>query len=68
MKEIGYGEDYKYAHEFEDAFTPQQYLPLKLSKQIFYTPTNRGYERMIKVRLDKWRELTAQFSLQKKDT
>jgi putative ATPase len=61
MKEIGYGEGYKYAHEFEDAYTPQQYLPEKIRHHIFYMPTNRGYERMIKVRLDKWRELAAQF-------
>jgi putative ATPase len=61
MKEIGYGEGYKYAHDFEDAFAPQQYLPEKLRNQIFYAPTDRGYERMIKARLDKWRELTAKF-------
>jgi putative ATPase len=61
MKDIGYGEGYKYAHDFDEAFAPQQYLPDKLSRFTFYTPTDRGYERMIKARLDKWRELTAKF-------
>jgi len=60
MKDAGYGEGYKYAHDFEDAFAPQRYLPLELGNQFFYTPTTRGYEKMIKARLDKWRELTAQ--------
>jgi putative ATPase len=68
MKDIGYGEGYKYAHDFEDAFAPQQYLPDKLSRYTFYTPTDRGYERMIKARLDKWRELTAKFKKKETDT
>jgi putative ATPase len=54
MKDLGYGKDYKYAHNFEDAYTPQEYLPEKLEGQAYYVPTERGYEKVIKERLEKW--------------
>ena len=57
MKDFGYGKNYKYAHNYEDAIVPQEYLPDKLKGQHFYLPTNRGFEKTIKDRLDKWREL-----------
>lgn len=57
MKDIGYGKDYKYAHNYKDAFVPQNHLPEKLQNQIFYTPTSRGYEKIVKERLEKWRAL-----------
>lgn len=57
MKEIGYGKDYKYAHDYKEGFTPQDYLPEKLQGKIYYSPTDRGYEKTIKQRLEKWRNL-----------
>ncbi|MBN1843424.1 MAG: replication-associated recombination protein A [Deltaproteobacteria bacterium] len=57
MKDLGYGKGYKYAHNFQDAYVPQTYLPEKLGGQVFYTPTDRGYEKIIKERLEKWRRL-----------
>ena len=57
MKDLGYGKDYKYAHKFKGAYTPQDYLPERLQGTIFYSPTNRGYEKTIKDRLTKWRRL-----------
>ncbi len=57
MKEIGYGKDYKYAHDYREGFTPQDYLPEKLQGKIYYSPTDRGYEKIIKQRLEKWRKL-----------
>jgi putative ATPase len=57
MKDIGYGKDYKYAHNYKDAFVPQDHLPEKLQNEIFYTPTTRGYEKIVKERLDRWRAL-----------
>jgi putative ATPase len=59
MKDLGYGQDYKYAHNYQDAFTPQDYLPEELQGRLYYTPTERGYEKIIKQRLDKWRRLKA---------
>jgi putative ATPase len=57
MKDIGYGRGYQYAHDFKDAFTPQDYLPDELRGRIFYQPSGRGYERTVKERLERWREL-----------
>ncbi len=57
MKDIGYGKDYKYAHNYQDAFVAQEYLPEKLKGQCFYEPSGRGYEKVIKQRLDDWRRL-----------
>ena len=57
MKEIGYGKDYKYAHDYKEGFIPQDYLPEKLQGKFFYFPTDRGYEKIIKQRLEKWRRL-----------
>ncbi len=57
MKDLGYGQDYKYAHSYEDAFVPQDYLPDELKGRLFYSPTERGYEKIIKQRLDKWRRM-----------
>ncbi len=59
MKDIGYAQGYKYAHSYKDAYVPQDYLPEKLKGSIFYTPTDRGYEKVIKERLNKWRALKA---------
>jgi len=57
MKELGYGKDYKYAHDYEEAFTPQDYLPAELTGRVYYRPADRGYEKTIKSRLDKWRSI-----------
>ncbi len=57
MKDLGYGKGYKYAHDFQDAYVPQAYLPEALRGQVFYVPTERGYEKTIKERLEKWRRL-----------
>jgi putative ATPase len=55
MKELGYGRDYKYAHDYRDGFIAQHYLPEQLRNSIYYHPQNRGYEKQIKQRLDHWR-------------
>ena len=57
MKELGYGSDYRYAHNYEDAYAPQEYLPDKLKGQVYYRPTDRGYEKLIRERLEKWKKI-----------
>ncbi len=57
MEHLGYGKGYQYAHDYKDAFTPQEHLPDQLAGTIYYSPTQRGYEKTIKERLDKWRML-----------
>jgi len=62
MKNLGYGRGYKYAHDFPDAHVPQEYLPDRLRGQIYYNPTNRGYEKIIGDRLAQWRKLRTELS------
>jgi putative ATPase len=59
MGDLGYGKDYKYAHDFADAYVPQEYLPEKLRGEIYYEPRDRGYEKIIRQRVMKWRKLRA---------
>ncbi len=48
MKEIGYGKEYKYAHDYQNHFVEENYLPDELSGTQFYFPTEQGQERKIK--------------------
>ena len=56
MKNLGYGKDYKYAHNYENAVVAQEYLPDKLKGHRFYEPTERGYEKTIKQLLGYWKK------------
>ena len=56
MKNLGYGKDYKYAHNYKNAIVAQEYLPDKLKRCQFYQPTDRGYEKTIKRVLEFWRK------------
>jgi putative ATPase len=67
MKELGYGKDYKYAHDFENGFVPQTHLPEELKDEAFYEPTNRGYEKIIRERLTEWRKLRKSMMQDKKE-
>lgn len=51
MKEIGYGKEYKYPHDFEHHFIEENYLPEELKNQIYYQPTEQGQEKNLKERL-----------------
>ncbi|OQX77506.1 MAG: AAA family ATPase [Bacteroidetes bacterium 4484_249] len=51
MKEIGYGKGYKYAHEYENNFTEQEFLPDKIKGKIIYEPGNNAREKEIRARL-----------------
>ncbi len=44
MKELGYGDDYKYSHDFSNNFVNQEYMPQEMSGQVFYTPGNNSRE------------------------
>lgn len=57
MKDLDYGKGYQYSHDSPDGLVEQSHLPEALEKQHFYAPTTRGYESIIKDRLDKWRQL-----------
>ena len=51
MKDLGYGKDYKYAHNFEDHYVEQEHLPGSLKGKQFYVPGDLGFERQISARL-----------------
>jgi putative ATPase len=53
---LGHGKGYKYPHEHQDHFTPQQYLPRDVLGTYFYAPSDQGYEAVVADRLDRWRE------------
>ena len=57
MKEIGYGNEYKYSHDFENNFAEQEFLPEDLSGHRLYEPQNNPRESADRIRLKKlWKE------------
>ncbi|GMQ64943.1 replication-associated recombination protein A [Vallitalea maricola] len=46
-KKLGHGTGYKYAHDYENHYVEQQYLPDELVDEIYYNPTDQGYEKKI---------------------
>ncbi len=57
MKDMEYGKGYKYSHNYKDGYAVQEYLPDDLAKQQFYSPTDRGYENIVKKRLEGWHKI-----------
>ena len=57
MQQLGYGAGYAYDHEAEEAFSGQNYFPEGLSREHFYQPRDRGFEREIAKRLAYWDKL-----------
>ena len=57
MKELGYHTGYQYAHDSEDAYLPQEYLPERLRGTVLYEPGRFGFEKEISKRLAWWAEL-----------
>ncbi len=53
MKSLGYGGGYKYPHNFEGNYVPEEYLPEKLKARRFYRPSQNGFEEELSRRLDK---------------
>ncbi len=54
MRELGYGKDYKYSHEYPGGFVEQQFLPDNLKDRTYYRPRDSGSERAIRERLNSW--------------
>ena len=57
MKDLGYGDGYQYDHNTDDGFSGQDYFPADIDRIEFYVPTDRGFEREVKKRLDYWDKL-----------
>jgi putative ATPase len=56
MEKLGYGKDYRYAHDFPDHVVEQQHLPKQLAGRKYYSPSESGYEKEINERLKIWAE------------
>ena len=54
MKELDYGKEYKYAHDYPNSYVEQEYLPDEIKGHIFYQPKDTGFEKTIKERLKYW--------------
>lgn len=55
MKEQGYGKGYMYDHDAKNAFSGQNYFPMK--REYYYKPVERGFEREIRRRMDWWKKI-----------
>ena len=56
MQKLGYGKDYKYAHNYAEHIVEQEHLPKELLGKRYYTPSDSGYEKEIKERLKFWED------------
>ena len=60
MKDLEYGKDYQYAHDERDAIAAMECLPPTLAERKYYRPTERGFEKEIKRRMDGWQKIKSQ--------
>ena len=57
MKELGYGDEYKYSHDFANNFVEQEFLPDAISKKPLYVPGNNSRENSIREFLkNRWKD------------
>jgi putative ATPase len=67
MKDLGYGKDYRYAHDEADAFAAgETYLPDGMPEVSWYRPTERGLEGRIREKLDDLRRRNAEAGRKRK--
>jgi putative ATPase len=53
MKELGYGHEYRYAHDEPDAYAAgERYFPEDMPEEVYYQPVDRGLEIKIKEKLE----------------
>jgi putative ATPase len=67
MEELGYGAGYKYAHAYEHAYVPQDYLPEALKGARWYEPGELGYEKTIAERMELWRQVRERIARETKN-
>ena len=56
MKNVGYGKGYAYDHDADEAFSGQDYWPEGMNREVFYEPSDRGFEARVRERLEYWEE------------
>jgi putative ATPase len=60
MKQLDYGKGYEYAHDDPEGTAAMDCLPASLAGKKYYRPTERGFEKEIKRRLDGWEQIKKQ--------
>lgn len=57
MKELGYGDEYKYSHDYANNFAEQEFLPTEISETRFFEPADNARERELRVFLkNRWKD------------
>lgn len=56
MKDFGYGRGYRYPHNFDGNYVPQDYRPPRLQGRVYYEPSDNGLEAELKARLERYRK------------
>jgi putative ATPase len=62
MKNLGYGKDYQYAHNYQEKVTNMQCLPDNLVGRSWYKPTDQGFEARLRTRLEEIRKIKSHAS------
>jgi putative ATPase len=57
MKNVGYGQGYKYAHDYQEKITDMSCLPDNLAGRTYYHPTDQGFEQRLRQRLAEIRNI-----------
>ena len=57
MKKLSYGQGYQYDHDFSHHFSGQEHLPANLKGKKYYQPSDFGFEKEIKKRIEYWERL-----------
>ena len=60
MKELGYGRNYRYAHDFANSYSYQCCFPEQMEEKTYYRPSAFGFEKEVRKRLDWWASLRKQ--------
>jgi putative ATPase len=60
MQKLGYGAEYRYPHDYEDAIIEQTYRPTEIEGKTYYVPSGRGYEETIRDYLEQMRRRRSQ--------
>jgi len=66
MREVGYGKDYLYAHDFSFTTTDMETFPKRLKGRKYYEPGELGFEKDVKKRMEWWRNLKEKIKREKK--
>ena len=62
MKDIGYGKGYAYDHDADEAFSGADYWPEEMDPQLFYRPSDRGFEARVQERMEFWAKRRAELN------